>query len=160
MKKIKLVPLKRQREDRELMRWLYSKGVMPWELAELRIGAVDEFEKTIHIHPNVTGWEYNFKTGEGTEIKREREEYISFSGTPFEERLRYGAIYSGFLFTRSFPVKIGDNRCGYSVEEVEEILQIDYEKLLTNRGKFDNIEVTKTNIKNWKKEARTKANVV
>lgn len=161
MKTIKQVPEKRQIEDRELMRWLYSKGVMPWELAELRVGSVDEYEKTIHVHPNCIRWSYNFKTREETEVKREREEHISFSGTPFENRLRYGAIYSGYLFTRSFPVRVGDNRCGYSVEEVEEIVGFEPEKLLTNRGKFDNIETTKANIKSWKKEeARTTVKVV
>lgn len=142
------------------MRWLYSRGVMPWELAELRIGSVDESEKTIHVHPNCIRWSYNFKTREETEVKREREELISFAGTPFENRLRYGAIYSGYLFTRSFPVKIGDNRCGYSVEEVEEIVGFKAEKLLTNALKFDNIEVSKENIKMKNgKEAKTKVGV-
>ena len=142
------------------MRWLFSKGVMPWEMAELRIGSVDEFEKTIHVHPKCTGWSYNFKTREETEIKREREELISFAGTPFENRLRYGAIYSGYLFTRSFPARIGDNRCGYSVEEIEDIVGFEAEKLLTNALKFDNIEVSKENIKMKNgKEARTKVDV-
>ena len=130
----------------------------------MRIGSVDELDKTIHVHPNLIGWGYNFKTGAEFEEKKGREERISFTGTRFEYRLRNGAIYSKFLFTRNFPDSLSDDLCCYSVEEIENLLEVDYEadfekKLLTKVLEFDRIEVSKANIKSWKEEAGKKERV-
>lgn len=155
MKKRKLVPLERQREDAELMRWLYSKGVRAWELAEMRVGAVDEFEKKIKVHPEIR-WQLLTKDGEVIEGKGRTPEKISFAGTKFEERLKHGAIYSGFLFTKTFPLKRCDPCCGYSEEEIEKIVAEIDKIVLTKPLTFDRIRVTKANIKSQEQESGTK----
>lgn len=143
------------------MIWLFSKGVMPWEMATMRIGSVDEFEKTIRVNPNLKGWSYNFGTKRESLDILERERKISFAGTPFEKRLRNGAIYSSLLFTKRFPFNHLDDLCGYSVEEIEEITGVDYlkefeRKVLTNREQFATIESTKANIKSQDREEPVK----
>lgn len=160
-KTVKLVPLERQREDREVMRWLLSEGVMPWEIANLRVGSVDESKKLIHVCPNFTKWGYNFRTKAEFENKQERERWISFAGLPFEYRLAHGVIYSSLLFTKRFPFSHLDDLCGYSIDEIEELTGVDYleefdKRVLTNREQFGNIEVTKANIKSQEQESGTK----
>lgn len=160
-KTVKLVPLERQREDKEVMRWLLSKGVMPWEIADLRVGSVDESKKLIHVCPNFTKWGYNFRTKAEFEEKQGRERWISFAGLPFEYRLTHGVIYSSLLFTKRFPFSHLDDLCGYSVEEIEAITGVNYleefdRKVLTKELTFDNIEVSKANIKSQKREEAEK----
>lgn len=145
IKTMNLVPLERQREDRELMRWLSEMGVMPWEMASLRIGDVDEDRKIIRVHPDTLG--FFLKDEKTKKFNRERTDEISFAGTRFEYRLTKGAIYSGFLFTRRYPDKRLDPLCGYTVEEIEEIVDKPYDFLLTFNKNFGRIKVSKANIK-------------
>lgn len=133
------------------MRWLYSQGMLPWQIAEMTDGNIDSEKKIIYFYPpwkGYRGWGYDFKGKREEWFERNTDDCVSYQGTPWEEYLSKGLRYSKYVFVWRKPNFLKDHGCVYSVEQIEEIVGLDsyeesLEKLLTKKLEFDTIETTK-----------------